>query len=70
MNDKQIKALWETSKDEMNVWHDRLHEAPTAHLIELIMFFIPFSMAQEVITEIREGITISRNEEDDNDYLH
>ena len=70
MNDKQLAAMWKTSRDEMSVWRDRLHEAPTSHLVDLIMFLMPLTMTQQVLAEISKDITDSRNEENDNGYPH
>lgn len=57
MTEKEVDAVKLLMPNAWNVWLDRLHEAETGFLIELILAHIPTHLVVRSVSEIHNELT-------------
>jgi len=63
VTDEELGAIKEMHVNAMNIWNDRMFEAPVAQLVEEVLVYMPAGDLMEQLLEIEKDIAESLAEE-------
>jgi len=67
MTEEELEAIKDMHPTALNIWYDRIYEAPVAQLVESMLAYMPAGALMEHLLEIEKDIAESIAEETGND---